>query len=107
MLTNFLLPQQQERDTFRPNPEQQESSEAESFQVWEEARSRNRLVRWAGEDEDRGGGGVHPQHQRDLKLRREPTPFPKEMRAMAKRVQSMRNNSHQVRKKLVLRRKTK
>ncbi len=96
VLTNFLLPQQ---DHNRCRPQEQrptESSESESFQAWEEERSRNRLVRWAGEDEDsRGGQG---RDKLEGKLRREPTPFPKEMRAMAKRVQSMRTSkvdSHQ------------
>jgi hypothetical protein len=61
------------------------TSESDSFQAaaWEEERTKRSLVKWAGEDLaalDRTG-----------QLRRAPTPFPKEMRAMAKRVQGMRD----------------
>ena len=50
--------------------------------MWEEERGKRSLVKWAGEDGldmDKTGN-----------LRRAPTPFPKEMRAMAKKVQSMK-----------------
>ena len=55
-------------------------SESGSFHAvaWEEERTKRSLVKWAGEelDLDKTTGS----------LRRAPTPFPKEMRAMAKKV---------------------
>ena len=64
--------------------------------VWEEERLKRSHVRWAG---DRGsdeqaqqqpaGRGASAEDQQG-NLRREPTPFPKEMRAMAKRMQNLR-----------------
>lgn len=58
-------------------------SESGSFHaaVWEEERSKRSLVKWAGEEQDLDKTG---------NLRRAPTPFPKEMRAMAKKVQNLR-----------------
>eukprot|EP00090_Calanus_glacialis_P017436 TRINITY_DN2715_c0_g1_i4.p1 TRINITY_DN2715_c0_g1~~TRINITY_DN2715_c0_g1_i4.p1 ORF type:complete len:1218 (-),score=253.04 TRINITY_DN2715_c0_g1_i4:69-3722(-) len=79
VLTNFLLPQQPEHDRDGDN-----NSDSGSFHasVWEEERSKRSLVKWAGEDA--------LDHDKTGNLRRAPTPFPKEMRAMAKKVQSMR-----------------
>ena len=63
-------------------------SESGSFHAlaWEEERSRRSQVKWAG---DYQHPDAPPPSQSNL--RREPTPFPKEMRAMAKRVQNLRN----------------
>ena len=82
VLTNFLLPQQAELDRDADN-----TSESGSFHasVWEEERSKRSLVKWAGEealDLEKTGS-----------LRRAPTPFPKEMRAMAKKAMSLREKS--------------
>ena len=54
-------------------------SESGSFHAlaWEEERTKRSLVKWAGEEIDLDKTG---------NLRRAPTPFPKEMRAMAKKV---------------------
>ena len=59
-------------------------SESGSFHaaVWEEERSKRSLVKWAGEEQDLDKTG---------NLRRAPTPFPKEMRAMAKKVENLRD----------------
>ena len=59
-------------------------SECGSFHaaVWDEERSKRSLVKWAGEEQDLDKTG---------NLRRAPTPFPKEMRAMAKKVQNLRD----------------
>lgn len=84
VLINFLLPQQNQDDLHTDN-----KSETGSFHAlaWEEERSRRSQVKWAGDY----------QHSESVplagssSLRREPTPFPKEMRAMAKRVQNLRN----------------
>ena len=58
-------------------------SESGSFHaaVWEEERTKRSLVKWAGEEHDLDKTG---------NLRRAPTPFPKEMRAMAKKVENLR-----------------
>ena len=71
---------------FQPDPDRggDNNSDSGSFHasVWEEERSKRSLVKWAGEDAldlDKTGN-----------LRRAPTPFPKEMRAMAKKVQNMK-----------------
>merc|ERR1719394_1408421 len=82
VLTNFLLPQQTDDDRDNDN-----NSESGSFHasVWEEERSKRSLVKWAGEealDLEKTGN-----------LRRAPTPFPKEMRAMAKKAMSLREKS--------------
>ena len=82
VLTNFLLPQQSEQDRDGDN-----TSESGSFHasVWEEERSKRSLVKWAGEealDLDKQGS-----------LRRAPTPFPKEMRALAKKALSVRERN--------------
>ena len=83
VLTNFLLPQQNQEDLHYDN-----KSESGSFHAlaWEEERSRRSQVKWAG---DYQVPDALPPSQSSL--RREPTPFPKEMRAMAKRVQNLRN----------------
>ena len=64
-------------------------SESGSFHaaVWEEERLKRSLVKWAGEEQDLDKTG---------NLRRAPTPFPKEMRAMAKKVQNMREKKRVV-----------
>jgi Leucine-rich repeat (LRR) protein len=83
VLTNFLLPQQNQDD---PHDNQSESGSFHAL-AWEEERSRRSQVKWAGDyqhPEDVAPSGM-------TSLRREPTPFPKEMRAMAKRVQNLRN----------------
>ncbi|TRY74558.1 hypothetical protein TCAL_00696 [Tigriopus californicus] len=89
VLTNFLLPQMPEADNGT-NLDAVSDSGSFHASVWEEERQRKSHVKWAGEadlsvieepeTDDKGGGH----------LRREPTPFPKEMRAMAKRVQALR-----------------
>lgn len=58
-------------------------SESGSFQpgAWEEERSKRSLVKWAGEEQDL---------DTTSHLRRAPTPFPKEMRAMAMKAQALR-----------------
>ena len=72
-----------------------ESGSTAGFQpaVWEEQRSKRSLVKWAGEeqlqdlhDKTAGSGG----------LRRAPTPFPKEMRAMAKKAENIREKRRRV-----------
>ena len=50
--------------------------------MWEEERTKRSLVKWAGDNT--------ADHDKTGNLRRAPTPFPKEMRAMAKKVQSMK-----------------
>lgn len=86
VLTNFMLPQQgQDQD------QDNNGSESGSFHasVWEGERERRIHVRWTDQpDPDSGDQLNRPS---SVSLRREPTPFPKEMRAMAKRVQNMRN----------------
>ena len=94
VLTNFLLPQQV-RDSptsrhfltslslsFQPDPDRggDNNSDSGSFHasVWEEERSKRSLVKWAGDNT--------ADHDKTGNLRRAPTPFPKEMRAMAKKV---------------------
>ena len=94
VLTNFLLPQQV-RETppapdissplslsFQPDPDRggDNNSDSGSFHasVWEEERSKRSLVKWAGDNT--------ADHDKTGNLRRAPTPFPKEMRAMAKKV---------------------
>ena len=59
-------------------------SESGSFHaaVWDEERSKRSLVKWAGEEQDLDKTG---------NLRRAPTPFPKEMRAMAKKIENLRD----------------
>lgn len=89
VLTNFLLPQMPESDNGA-NLDAVSDSGSFHASVWEEERQRKSHVKWAGEadlsvieeaeSDDKAGGH----------LRREPTPFPKEMRAMAKRVQALR-----------------
>ena len=77
---------------FYPQPEidlvGDTTSESGSFHasVWEEERTRKSLVKWAGEE------SLSPEGDLDKtgSLRRAPTPFPKEMRAMARKVQAMR-----------------
>jgi hypothetical protein len=79
-------------------------SESDSFQaaLWEEERTKRSLIKWAGGEDLQGSA------DRTGQLRRAPTPFPKEMRAMAKRVQGMREKKraeevaegHQVRRKV-------
>ena len=96
VLTNFMLPQLPESmDSWAGGDNVSESGSFHAS-VWEEERMKKRHVKWAGEendsnvdasvddDEDGKSGG---------QLRREPTPFPKEMRAMAKRVQKLRGGS--------------
>ena len=71
------------RDGDRP----EDHSDSGSFHasVWEEERTKRSLVKWAGEESlDRERSAAGPG------LRRAPTPFPKEMRAMAKKVASMK-----------------
>ena len=51
--------------------------------MWEEERTKRSLVKWAGDNT--------ADHDKTGNLRRAPTPFPKEMRAMAKKVQSMKD----------------
>ena len=82
VLTNFLLPQQDQDQDI------DQKSESGSFHAlaWEEERSKRSQIKWAGDN--------HPGEStltNQSSLRREPTPFPKEMRAMAKRVQNLRN----------------
>ena len=50
--------------------------------MWDEERSKRSLVKWAGEEQDLDKTG---------NLRRAPTPFPKEMRAMAKKIENLRD----------------
>ena len=85
VLTNFLLPQQNQDNDY----DFDKKSESGSFHAlaWEEERSRRSQVKWAGDYSH--PEAAPPSHQSSL--RREPTPFPKEMRAMAKRVQNLRN----------------
>ena len=86
VLTNFLLPQQnQEQD--HANGGLDNISESGSFHAlaWEEERAKRSQVKFGDQDVK----GKDPNVGQSL--RREPTPFPKEMRAMAKRVQNMRN----------------
>merc|ERR1719483_219259 len=79
VLTNFLLPQQPEHDRDGDN-----NSDSGSFHasVWEEERSKRSLVKWSNEEA--------LDHDKTGSLKRAPTPFPKEMRDMAKKAQSMR-----------------
>ncbi len=95
VLTNFLLPQQPQEVL-----EEDKKSDSGSFHasVWEEERSRNCQVKWAGDSEEDEDSRRHDERG-SARLRREPTPFPKEMREMAKRVQNMRaGRSHQQRR---------
>ena len=90
VLTNFMLPQHPDHDGYADN-----ISESGSFHasIWEEEHAKKSQVKWAGD-----GDYVeenHPENRGNLKLRREPTPFPKEMRAMAKRAQKIRSKVHQ------------
>ena len=66
----------------QPDPDRagDNNSDSGSFHasVWEEERSKRSLVKWAGDDT--------LDHDKTGNLRRAPTPFPKEMRAMAKKV---------------------
>ena len=82
VLTNFLLPQQDQDQDI------DQKSESGSFHAlaWEEERSKRLQIKWAGDN-------LAPESTvtNQSSLRREPTPFPKEMRAMAKRVQNLRN----------------
>ena len=70
----------------QPDPDRagDNNSDSGSFHasVWEEERSKRSLVKWAGDDT--------LDHDKTGNLRRAPTPFPKEMRAMARKVQAMR-----------------
>ena len=81
VLTNFMLPQQEANG-------KDDASESGSFHasVWEEERSRKSTVKWREESPDEEGFGGKG-------LRREPTPFPKEMRALAKRAQTVRSKA--------------
>ena len=83
VLTNFLLPQQDQDQDF------DQKSESGSFHAlaWEEERSKRLQIKWAGDSMNPESSTMTNQSS----LRREPTPFPKEMRAMAKRVQNLRN----------------
>ena len=64
--------------------------------VWEEERLKRSHVRWAGdrtnEEQQQPPRATSNNREEDHQghLRREPTPFPKEMRAMAKRMQNLR-----------------
>ena len=92
VLTNFMLPQLPD-DGHLDNV-----SESGSFHasVWEEEHKRKSQVKWAGEDQESFvDDPVALDNKAGHKLRREPTPFPKEMRAMAKRVQKMRSKSQE------------
>ena len=86
VLTNFLLPQQDQDQDF------DQKSESGSFHAlaWEEERSKRLQIKWAGDSMNPAESSTITNNQ-SSSLRREPTPFPKEMRAMAKRVQNLRN----------------
>ena len=59
--------------------------------AWEEERLKRSHVRWAGEQQQQQQPATRGTSREDQgPLRREPTPFPKEMRAMAKRMQNLR-----------------
>ena len=100
VLTNFLLPQSlQNQHDYKDNV-----SESGSFHasVWEEERVKKSLVKWREGGTDMGdsdGHGFDDNHSNEdfggKGLRREPTPFPKEMRAMAKRAQNLRSKNNQ------------
>ena len=101
VLTNFLLPQSlQNQHDYKDN-----ISESGSFHasVWEEERLKKSLVKWreGGADiGDKEGVRFDANYPNDdmgsgKGLRREPTPFPKEMRAMAKRAQNLRSKGVQ------------
>jgi len=96
VLTNFLLPQQRDVDDRLDAV-----SESGSFHasVWEEERAQRATVRWAGDERNQQEAAADKASAADLaggRLRREPTPFPKEMRAMAKRVQNMRSGKEEI-----------
>jgi erbb2-interacting protein len=101
VLTNFLLPQSmQNQHDYKDNV-----SESGSFHasVWEEERQKKSLVKWREGGTDIGDADGHGFDDNQANgdtgggkgLRREPTPFPKEMRAMAKRAQNLRNKNSQ------------
>jgi hypothetical protein len=95
-ISSFYLQPEHDRDGDA-------TSESDSFQAaaWEEERSKRSLVKWAGGGEGGAAAGTG-------QLRRAPTPFPKEMRAMAKRAQGIREKKraeevaegHQVKRKV-------
>ena len=98
VLTNFLLPQSmQNQHEYKDN-----ISESGSFHasVWEEERQKKSLVKWREGGGDIGDTGdisddlENGEMGASKGLRREPTPFPKEMRAMAKRAQNLRAKSN-------------
>ena len=68
-------------------------SDSGSFHAssWEEERARKSQIKWAGDQKD-----TDRSNDKDTSLRREPTPFPKEMRAMAKRAKKLREQQQQV-----------
>ena len=100
VLTNFLLPQSlQNQHDYKDN-----ISESGSFHasVWEEERVKKSLVKWREGGTDIGDAEKatgFDDNNGDIAggkgLRREPTPFPKEMRAMAKRAQNLRSKGNQ------------
>jgi len=101
VLTNFLLPQQPEEGADGGGDNNSESGSFHAS-VWEEERSKKSLVKWAGEEQ------LDADMDKTGNLRRAPTPFPKEMRAMAKKVQSMRDKKKATEEasNVVLRKKT-
>jgi Leucine-rich repeat (LRR) protein len=103
VLTNFMLPQQPETDFFKGGNGDNVSVSSFHASVWEEERQKRSHVKWAGDRRDQdgvdnrqlnGSGGKHDEEDDGSsgQLRREPTPFPKEMRAMAKRMQNLRQS---------------
>ena len=68
-------------------------SDSGSFHAssWEEERAKKSHITWAGDQKD-----PEKLNDKDTSLRREPTPFPKEMRAMAKRAKKLREQQVEI-----------
>ena len=112
VLTNFMLPQQPDDDgsegaaafgtagnggggaAGRNAADNVSDNGSFHASAWEEERLKRSHVRWAGEQQQQQQPAVRGTSNSGREdqgpLRREPTPFPKEMRAMAKRMQNLR-----------------
>ena len=92
VLTNFMLPQQPSMGLKEPQAESPTLTSVDE-------KAKRSIVKWAGEENDKSRTRMETEAPLDgsgQSLRREPTPFPKEMRAMAKRMQNLRNKHKDV-----------
>ncbi|CAB4064871.1 Erbin,Protein lap4,Leucine-rich repeat-containing protein 1,Leucine-rich repeat-containing protein 7 [Lepeophtheirus salmonis] len=86
VLTHFLLPQVSKLQSKLNDEDSISENGSFHASVWEEERRKKSTVKWASVNGD-------SESDKPGNFRREPTPFPKEMRAMAKRVHNLRTKN--------------